>query len=93
MTSGSTVISAITANARVTVVLGATAADGGMTKSVTRIDSATTSLKFMKHLHHQKDVWGIEKDFFMAAATDSASNMNTFGRTIKGWIVLTMSFS
>ncbi len=34
------------ANARVTMVPGATAANGGMTESVTRVDSATTSLKF-----------------------------------------------
>ena len=31
------------------------------------------------------DVWSLGRDFFMAVVTDSATNMNAFGRTLESW--------
>ena len=39
----------------------------------------------VNQLVRDMDIWGLEKDYFMAAVIDSASNMNAFGRTIEGW--------
>jgi len=32
----------------------------------------------------EMDIWGLEKDYFMAAVSDSASNMNSFWSNIEG---------
>jgi len=38
--------------------------------------------KMVNQLLCDMDAWGLEKDYFMAAVTESDSNMNAFGRTM-----------
>jgi len=53
--------------------------------SCTKHENGASAEEMVNQLVHDMEIWGLEKDYFMAAVTDSASNMNAFGRTIEGW--------
>jgi len=53
--------------------------------SCTKHENGASAEEMVNQLICDMDIWGLEKDYFMAAVTDSTSNMNAFGRTNKGW--------
>jgi len=53
--------------------------------SCTKNENGASAEEMVNQLVRDMYIWGLEKDYFMDAVTDSASNMNAFGRTIKGW--------
>jgi len=53
--------------------------------SCTKHENGASAEEMVNQLVHDKDIWGLEKDYFMPAVIDSASNMNAFGITIEGW--------
>jgi len=53
--------------------------------SCTKHENGASVEDMVNQLVHDMHIWGLEKEYFMDAVTDSASNMNDFGRTIEGW--------
>jgi hypothetical protein len=53
--------------------------------SCAKHENGASAEEMVNQLVKDMRVWGLEKDFFVAAVTDSAANMNAFGVTIEGW--------
>ena len=53
--------------------------------SCTKHENGVSAEDMVNQLVRELDIWGLEKDFFMAAVTDSTSHMNAFVRPIEGW--------
>jgi hypothetical protein len=48
-------------------------------------ENGASAEEMVNQLVSDMDVWSLGRDFFMDAVTDSASNMNAFGRTLESW--------